>query len=1354
MKLSRFYLFVLFFLLGNLENCFSQDSTPASYNNFKFYSTKDGFYAEKTGKIVQDSMGFLWFGTTDGLYKYDGTLFSAFDKEALNSPILSTSILCLFNDSKNDLWIGTNEGLVHYNHLTSVFSKIKALDNKYIIGIVEDKNKKIWVATHGGVYIVEDKLTVSKVYFNSFFCQGIFVNPTLPNKVVVIASNKVNFIDISTRSIVEEIVYSESKEFTTENAIVDANNQIWIGRLNGEVIKIDCTTKKKELFDFKNIFGNPSATALGFFNNSKDKVWICVDEIGIVYYDYAKKSFVSFETKKQNHLPSYKVTSFFIDREKNYWFGMDKNGIGMTNSYLNSFNFLENSIFEKNRTVSSILKDSNNNLWIGTDGGGILMFDANNKLIKKFTNNPYDNASLSNDVVHSIYEDSKKRIWVGTYKGGLSLYNKQLGKFTHFQAKEGQLNGLLRNDIRKIKEDNKGNLWLVVQGKGVTCYNPEKNSFVNYDKLSATGQWTNDILIAKNEAVWVTSSSGLFRKLKNESRFIQLDKEKKQLLESYVNCLFEDNSEKIWIGSLHGLYFYDEKINKLVKIGLSPLLSSSSVRSINQDQFGNFLVATNIGLFRYNYKLQTIDYFGLEDGLRDQNFIINASYKTDKNLYLGTSNGFCWFDPASLGKINSEASIYLTDIKVKNASIQFDKKYNLDVSVSLLKQLELDYNENYLTFDFAYPSYIIGSSKLNYEYRLEGFDNQWQLGKGQKSITFTSIPPGNYVLTIRNINSSFQKNERHALAFKLIINPPFYQTWWFRSLVVLSILLLGYLYLKLKTKQLSAMNKLLEEKIKERTSEIQLKNEVLEQQRKELEIANLTKDKLFSIIAHDLRSPFTTILSMADYLSEHFKSSSNSKVQEITQGIYKASKNAYQVLENLLQWAQFQTGRLTLVPEWIIVHKEIESIIDANSLQCLDKNITIEFDPKRLFSAYIDRVMFDTIIRNLVTNAIKFSNSNDNIFISIDSNSKGFDVTIADKGVGMNEQTINEILNKKVSSSSKGTSGELGTGLGLMVVKEFLQVHQSKWTIESKENVGTTMHLEFHSAIREVENLETQALVDLNFKQNNELTTPAILDEKTLFFLKGKQALVVDDQEDIRKAIILQLGDKLDIIEASNGKEALVLAKENLPDIIISDVMMPEMNGIEFSFKIKNEINTAHIPVILLTAQNEEKDVILGLESGVDDYLLKPFNASILLLKIANLLLNREKLKKKFGLDDAVLLESIKVDSLDRKLFDKIQECITNNISNEDFSVEILSAEIGMHRSNLTKKISSLTGMTPNELIKTQRMKLAAKLILASGKNVSEVAYEVGFSDPKYFSKSFKKYFGVLPTEYSESIKG
>jgi len=261
--------------------------------------------------------------------------------------------------------------------------------------------------------------------------------------------------------------------------------------------------------------------------------------------------------------------------------------------------------------------------------------------------------------------------------------------------------------------------------------------------------------------------------------------------------------------------------------------------------------------------------------------------------------------------------------------------------------------------------------------------------------------------------------------------------------------------------------------------------------------------------------------------------------------------------------------------------------------------------------------------------------------------------------------------------------------------------------------------------------------------------TTLFLDEKTMIFLKEKQILIVDDQEEVRKAIKLQLGDKVELIEASNGKEAFAMAKELLPDLIISDVKMPEMDGIEFSFKIKNEINTAHIPVILLTAQSEEKDVILGLESGVDDYLMKPFNASILLLKIANLLQNREKIKKRFGLDDTVLLESIKADSLDKKLMEKIQECITNNISNEDFSVEILSTEIGMHRSNLTKKISSLTGMTPNELIKSQRMKLAAKLILASGKNVSEIAYQVGFSDPKYFSKSFKKYFGVLPTEYS-----
>lgn len=1345
MKILKSIIIYFVLCINGISQVHAQKINDVKFNNFKFYTNKEGFYAEKANAIVQDSMGFLWIGTSDGLYKYDGDKFENFELLSQKIPLLKSNVLSIFKDSLNNLWIGTTNGCVHYNHLTGSFKYINLPTQPYITSITEDSKHNIWLATHSGLFIVNQKFKVlnSPLFKNSHY-QGVFVSPNFQNTVFLASSNKLLIVNSETKAVKDSIVFSLNDEQSYDYSTIDSYNQIWIGKFNGELIKIDVKTKQKQVFDLKSQFNNLSAKVNSFFHVAKNKVWFCVDETGIVYYDNLTKTFSTFETKKQNHLPSYKIVSFFIDREENYWFGMDKNGLGMTNRYLNSFQYLENSPFGKNKIISSIFKDNKGNFWVGTDGGGIFLFDSNKKLIETFKNNPADNKSLANDAIHCIFQDSKNRIWIGMFKGGLNMYDANHHQFVRYQEKVGNKNWLLKSDVRKIQEDSKGNLWLVVQGKGVSCFNPETETFINYDNFPPHGLWTNDLLITKNNDIYVTSSSGIYLKKSNSQKFIQLDPDKKYLKEAFTNCLYEDRKGQIWIGTLHGLYRLNQQNNNFEKVLYSNLLSNASVRSINQDVLGKYIIATNKGLFKFDLNTQNVESFGLEDGLQGQDFIVNASYNDKEELYLGTSNGLVWFNTKKLNEQGNNTKIYITDIKVNNLSIQYDENYALNGNISLLNEIRLDYDQNFITVDFAYPSYII--SKSDYQYKLEGLDNNWHLGDKQKSITLTSIPPGNYKLHIKVLNSS-----NHELVIDLVIRPPFYQTWWFRFVVLLIAIGLILFYLRQKTRSLIIMNKLLEEGIKVRTSEISLQNELLQGQRQELEIANQTKDKLFSIIAHDLKSPFTTILSMSEYMKSQFEE--NTKLAEITEGIYNASKNAYQILENLLHWAQFQTGKIKLKPQWININETLQSILESKKLACLEKNIELKLSLDNNISAFIDTMTFETIIRNLVNNAIKFSHNNSQIFIELYSKENGFVFRIEDKGIGMDESTLNEILNSKVSVSTKGTIGERGTGLGLMIVKEFIVANESNWEIISHKNIGTSVKIDFNVHVNLARTEEPSSTLVKTFETIKLNTNvPTVLDEKMLEFLKGKKLLIVDDQEDIRKSIILQLNDKIEIFEAENGKEALLIAKDILPDIIISDVVMPEMNGIELSKKIKSDIQTSHIPIILLTSQHEEKDVVLGLESGVDDYVLKPFNSSILILKIYNLLVNREKLKKKFSLGDETIFEELKENSIDKKLFLKIQDCINQNIANEDFSVELLSSEIGMHRSNLTKKITSLTGMTPNDLIKTQRMKLAAKLILVSGKNVSEVAYEVGFSDPKYFSKSFKKYFGVLPTEYKEAF--
>lgn len=1326
----------------------AQPSTKTSFKNFKMYTSKEGLYSEKIQNIIQDSLGFLWLATIDGLYQYDGNTFTSFEHLKHQSELLSLNILCMYKDKHNDLWIGTSKGLLFYNHIKGSFKTISLLGIKeYVLSILQDEHGRIWVSTYHGVYIVNPSHQVTHVSSTKNIHDPLLLaSPLIKNKVFLVVQNKILSLDNKTGNITDSLIYSNntiSPDNVPMSALIDHNKQFWIGKYNGELIRLSYSDNRLEQYDLKTLLQNPSAKVNSFFKKDNERLWMTVDESGIIYYNYNTQRFEEFETTKQNHLPSYKVNTFFIDSENNYWTGIEKNGLSMTNSYINNFNYLSNDVFGKNTIVSSIIKDKKNNVWVGTDGSGIYVFNTSQVLSEHYMQRGSVSSGLSNNKILALLEDSKSRIWIGSYKGGLSLFNPASKTFKHYQKKENDTSGLLLNDIRKIVEDKDGNLWLAVHGKGVSCFNPNTETFKNYTQR--IGFWTNDIFVSADGAIWVATSTGLFRKEYKQQDFSSVYLNDKTIPETFVNCIYQDYNKHMWFGTLHGVYFYNETEKQFEKITASSVLSNAAIKSIIQDRHGLFFIATNSGLFRYNPSTNVIDIFGVKDGLQSENFIINSSYKSDETLYLGTNNGFVWFNTTALSIVKTTIPIYLTDVRIFNTSMQHNTHYSLDKSIIYMKELAVSHDDNYISFCFAFPSYITGSSNLNFEYMLKGFDKNWQQGNRQMMATYTSIPPGNYELHVRLIKNNFYKLSQNELVFKLTVHPPFYATWWFRLLAFVSITLLIMYYFRLKKRQWIRANQLLELKIAERTKEIQEQNKQLEAQRTELEQTNKTKDKLFSIIAHDLRSPFTAILSMSAYLTEHLSLNSSVKVKEITQGISKASKNAYDVLENLLQWAQSQTGRLVYRPSWVPINQTIHSIIEASSLQAMDKNIVVDFKSTQLLEAEVDRSMFETIVRNLLHNAIKYSHQDGLIEVQLETTSNGFNFVIKDNGVGMSDETINQILKREVLISHQGTMGEVGTGIGLSVVREFVQLHRAHWTITSEK--GTTITILFNCLVQERENTIEDQINKLTDEQQGH-SSFNVLDEKTLAFLKDKQVLVVDDQDEIRQAVILQLEGKVLLHQAANGIEALVITKEVMPDLIISDVVMPAMNGIEFSSRVKNDILTSHIPVILLTSQKEESDVIVGLQSGVDDYLLKPCIASILLLKIANLLLNRERVKKKFSLNDAVLLDSLKDNSLDKKFIQKILDFIDTHIDNEELNVELLSSEVGMHRTNLTKKLSALTGTTPNDLIKSQRMKLAAKLLLTSGKNISEVAYDVGFSDPKYFSKVFKTHFGVLPSEY------
>ncbi len=1317
--------------------------------NFRFLSAKDGFYPDKVRQIIQDADGVLWLGTNEGLITYDGIRFKAIQEQQRKSVPKGADIICLLAEPNGDVWIGTNKGLGLYSKKNDSFTQIAFPDVRdvYVVSVCKDKMGAVWVGTDAGIF----KINAQKQAI-PFFKVNPF-NGTLPfvriensgNAVVVVTHNNIYRYDPQTAVCIDSVAYIQQK-FLSDNyhtaVELDANNTVWVGKYNGEVYTYALDKKELLHFDMKQITKNTSAIINYFDVHDPAKIWLAIDESGLYYYDVQGQRFVAAVTHENAELPTYKINTVFVDREGSTWLAMSKNGLALTNDYLNTFGKIIPPA-DKSQIVSAVLKDHEGNIWIGTDGSGIYVYNSAGILQKHFYYQANKPSSLSNDAILCMYLDSEKRIWVGSFRGGLSLYQPLTQTFKHYQ--QGSSTGLLRNDIRSIAEDSEGNLWLAVHGKGVSKFNIQTEKVTNYPYLSSA--WTTKVLVDHEGTVWASANNGMSRLRKNDTAFVDINTEKQltELQDHDINCLFEDTQKRLWVGTVSGLYMMDTKTDRLVEAPHLQQLGIASIKSILQDKRGLFYVSTNRGLYKYIPAIGECGRYGIEDGLPGEDFVINSSLATDALLYFGTSKGLCWFNPKDVDIESIEVKPIITELVVND--IHYDAAFPLTDG-----NIELNYQQNHLLLQIASPTYKWGDEKFDVEFMLEGLDKTWQkLGKN-KSVNYPAIPPGTYTFKSR-LRISGSNIIGPEYSFRVSIHPPFWETLWFKILLLLIVIFAVYAYNRIKTLRIQKQNVLLEEKINERTHELTIQKELLEKQHRQLEMANATKDKLFAVIAHDLRSPFTSISSLAQLLYHSDSDQTEADKKTMTGYILKASKNALNVVENLLDWARTQRGRIQFNPIDVDLIQSISHVIQGFEFQLIDKKIQLNFYSPTAITAVVDKDMFEAILRNLIANAIKFTPSEGNIIITLLPTEKSFDIRIQDSGVGMDAETLKKISTGTFHKSTSGTSGEKGTGLGLELVQEFLAYHEATYEFLSEGNQGTIVQLHFISPCSIQLDRTTNKVYGKTGPEelyNKENVQQPVFEDR-LDAIKGKTILVVDDQEDIRKSIVYSLRNYFVILEAENGIRALEIARSEMPDMILSDVIMPDMNGLELSRQLKNSVQTSHIPIILLTSQKEEASIISGLNTGIEDYLLKPFHPQILLLKIGNLLQNRESLKIKLSLDEAYLLKPISENSLDKIWLTKVHDLVEEHLSNEDFNVEQLSKEMSMHRSNFSKKLTALTGYTPTDLIRMQRMKRAAKLILASGKNISEIAFEVGFSDPKYFSKSFKAHFGVSPSEYGKT---
>ncbi|EDM34405.1 two-component system sensor histidine kinase/response regulator, hybrid ('one-component system') [Pedobacter sp. BAL39] len=1426
MRITHLILFKICFFL-TITVC-------AQPTNLKFrqIGTSQGLSNSVVQTIFQDHHGFMWFGTRDGLNKYDGYHFSTYrrsasskntissndvkgivedklhhlwvataggglnmldmEKERFLSPRellpknlqVSTSIQYLYKDKKDNLWIcSSSKGLYVYNKSTGYYKHYGTIGA--IACVTEDDKGNIWVGTsNSGLFIISPSGAIVRQFsvangsgkgLSDDHLRFIFQDS---KKRIWLGTygGGLHLFDATTQGFRRINFEKTGSDQTIHNFLLcmeeDLKGNLWIGTENGGLAIYNPSSQQSIAYrhidnDFTSI-GSNSINCIK--RDAKGNIWLGTTNAGISMVSADESNFVHYKYEQtKNSLSNNIVNTIFEDAAHRIWIGTDGGGLNLFNPADGKFkHFLHQSGKAGicGNFVLSINEDRNHNLWLGTWGDGISIFNYEQQSWKHLKNDPSDPNSLSSNYAFSIFRDSKNRMWVGTYGAGLNLYNEDSGTFNRFINRRTDPKSISSNHILTIHEDDAGTIWVGTDGGGLNKFNERDRNFTAYTPTSGHYQ--------KNS-----------KKLSNES----------------VTSIWDDKDGKLWIGTNYGLNVFDP-YHLTNEVLLSDNgLSNDAIGAVIGDGRGAVWISTNKGLSKYNLKTKTFENFSTADGLQADEFKYAKCIDHTGQIYFGGRNGFNVFNPAKISPLNYDPPILFTRFQLFNEDVNVagdeDDPSPLKAAISEVKQIVLSYKQSSFSFEFASLNYTSDEHK-QYQYKLEGLDGEWHKLQRLNKLTYTNLDPGTYTLSIRGLKNNKEWSDRTA-SIELIITPPFWKTWWFMGLLLLMIsgLVLGIFYLRLsevkkrnrqlkqevemRTMELSESNSFLLEsnekiklqnenleevnkeivrktdKILNQQKQILVQNEQLESAVKALESSNQTKDRFFSILAHDLKNPISALTGLADLLKNRLNMLGPS---EITSYVYDISRSTHSVntlVMNLLDWARTQSAELHYQPSYISLHELVAKNIYLAQIQLNNKNIHCRIDIDSKHVIYADYQMINTVIRNIIGNSIKFTPVAGEIEISSFYTAEQITISICDNGVGMSGMQLEQLENQQ-PMPSLGTAGETGTGLGLQICRDFIKRNQGQLKIESLPGRGSSVIITLPGASE----LSASALKDSALPFMSSLYTDETANEEAaeeLFppqqkqLLKGKRILIVDDNREIRNYLKILLSGTFEIFEAEDGRDGIQKATENQPDLIITDLIMPVMDGLEFCHRTKNNLLTSHVPVLMLTGESNQESQISSYESGADIYINKPINNKILLRVIYNLIHNRENVKRKYTVSEELIPENLDYNKLDREFLERMSVFIEAHLSQADLDYKKLSEHAAMSRTVLYSKFKMLTGMGVHDFIKNIRLKAALKHLQEGKLNISQIAYEVGFSTPSYFSKSFSKQYGLTPKEYVASLK-
>jgi ligand-binding sensor domain-containing protein/signal transduction histidine kinase/DNA-binding response OmpR family regulator len=1319
-------------------------------------------------KISQDEHGYIWIATENGVSYFDGMRFTTFHYEQ-NQPgtISSDLVKIIFTDSRGTCWIGTSNNLQIFDYENNVFRTFpihnpSGINNNYISSITESPDKEKLLVSVAGIGIIvydaksheiDNKTTeqLKKVYGTAYLGYMFFDS----EGYLWTFAEQGNFFKLNFRQkTIDKNIWSNELSGIASKIVVSAivedpiSKNLLIGTFNHGLFIYDRSLGYIRRAKGASSSKFPIRALLAETKNGLNadlNIWIGTEGYGLKKYSRKDENIINTNLQYSPiDLDNCKVHSILQDTQGNIWVSVFQKGLLIIPKSTYGFEYLKLSESQGARSenqacATAITRDQAGNLWVGTDGGGLFQISKTGQ-IKRFTK---ENTPLPNNSILTLATDKRGTIWISTYMGGITTYNPSSGFRSYSDAIELQkVNSSLYN-----KENDK--LYFGTLGHGIRVLSITENRIEAFPS-SVNSEWINALCIDKSGTLWAGSTNGVhcYDAKTGKTKNMMLTK---KIGDSRIYSFLEDNDGSIWIGSADKLIHYKQENDKLTFFSKKDGLPSNLISAIQQDANGILWLSTVKGLSRFDTKNIKFKNFYTYDGLQDNEFRLGATYKDkDGKMFFGGINGITAFYPNKVDSWKQTIpNIYFSQLSVLNKSINYDealgKSNILDRHITQAKQITLKYDQNVFSLEFAVLEYT-NPKKVVYGYMLKGFDTDWRFtDSDHRSATYTNLPDGRYTFKVKAFyEGSSNSNDVVYNEINIRILPPWYKTWWAYLFYLICFAAVTWqFYNFLKSRKIRAQER-------------------VESEKKEMKL------KMFTDISHEIRTPLTLVINPLKSMRE---TEIDHKRKEMYNLMYRNSLRILRLINQLMDMRKIDNQQLMMHFNQTDLIFFIQDIMKSFEQVAIMRNIDFRLVSNReSLNVWIDQGNFDKVLFNILSNAFKFTPDNGYMLISVDTfvNNKhsGINANVAEyvelqlenSGSFIDNSELERIFDRFYQS---GDSNSGGSGIGLHLAKMIIQLHHGIITAKNIENgvafiiripldnkhmtpeeVSTTAkHKDLYSSIRADEKLPSQAeYIELPETENEEAISKISKAKKTLVF--------VDDDADLGKYIRMELSDKYNIEVFQDGKEAWKVISTTIPDAVITDLVMPEVDGISLCQKIRQNSETNYLPVIILTSNTDEETEQQCIESGADSYLTKPISIELLKSTIAQAIQTRDTIRNKYRSNVKLDFNDIQMSSPDSRLVSKVIETIRKNIENPDFSVDDLSHEVGLSRVHLNRKLKENINTSPSNLIKSIRLKQAAYLLIKHKVNVSEIAYKVGFSSPSYFTNSFREYFGMVPSEF------